>query len=138
MNHVKTILETFGQHTRQNDEELLDTSKIAQKYLAVHIGGVVPTELAYNCISNDYNAMRLRTHNPPLATYAKYGKVDVPTFLHVMGRVRQQQNGNESLPIFSDIFRKIFQLRDRICFYIKLQVPLAMIFNATNVQKKEE
>lgn len=83
MDHIKGVLEKFGQHTRQSDEELLDTSKIAQKYVAVHIGD----ETTYNCVSNDYNALKLRTHNPPLSVYAQHGKIDVPTFVGAMSSI---------------------------------------------------
>ena len=106
MDHVKSVLEQFGQHTRQSDTELLDTSKIAQKYVALHIGGMVPTEFVYDCVSNDYNAVGLRTHNPPLKTYAQHGKIDVPTFIQAMQSISRPLS--TAAPVFSQFQRRFF------------------------------
>jgi len=99
MDHVKDVLEHFGKHTRQSDDELLDPSKIAQKYIAVHIG-----EVAYNGVSNDYKAVGLRTHHPPLKMYAQNGKIDVPTFMEAMQTIGTAAREGDMFVKFQDQF----------------------------------
>jgi hypothetical protein len=71
----------FAKHTKQSEEDIANTSKLAQKYIAVHVT-LAPTPLVYNCIASDYKLLELRTHNPPLDHYQQES-IDVPTFVHI-------------------------------------------------------
>lgn len=71
----------FAKHTKQSEEDIANVSKLAQKYIAVHVT-LAPTPLVYNCIASDYKLLELRTHNPPLEHYQQES-IDVPTFVHI-------------------------------------------------------
>lgn len=75
------MLAAFAKHTRQSEEDAANISKLAQKYIAVHVT-LAPTPLVYNCIASDYKLLELRTHNPPLQHYQQES-MDVPTFVHI-------------------------------------------------------
>jgi hypothetical protein len=68
----------FAKHTRQSEDEMRDVTKLAQKWLAVHTAPLV-----YAQIAGDYALLALRTHSPPLQSYALSG-FDVPTFVAVL------------------------------------------------------
>lgn len=68
----------FAKHTRQSEDEMRDVTKLSQKWLAVHTAPLV-----YAQIAGDYALLALRTHSPPLQSYALSG-FDVPTFVAVL------------------------------------------------------
>lgn len=68
------VLRTFCDHTRMSDQQRADVTKIAQRYVALHaVSG------AYAFVSSDYNALELRTYDPPLAEAYSHGSINVDT-----------------------------------------------------------
>lgn len=90
--HLKGVLDSFASHLKIRRHEG-DVCEIAQKYLALGCN-VVPTEHVYVAISSDYELLKLKTQNPPLAEYAheKRAPIDATTFVEIV------KNGFLSLP----------------------------------------
>lgn len=73
-----SALFAFARHTRQSEDETRNVTKLAQKWLAIHTAPLV-----YAQVASDYALLALRTHSPPLQSYAA-GGFDVPTFVAVL------------------------------------------------------
>lgn len=80
--HIKGVLQDFSDHIRLSDAT---PTEIVQKYLALGCN-VVPTQCVYDSISSDYKWIEMRTHNPPVHTYAneKTAPIDIATFTEVI------------------------------------------------------
>jgi hypothetical protein len=72
--HIRGVLERFARHTKHKEAQLEcadDISLLLKKYVALHVGDPrVPPSAFYPYVSDDYNMLSLRTHAPPLNTYA--------------------------------------------------------------------
>jgi hypothetical protein len=118
---MQGILFDFGTHTRHTENEMvLEPSHIAQKYLAAHVA-LVPTEVTFDCISGDYNAMALRTHNPPLKMYSKLGKVHVPTFVELCKNISPDKKLNT--PAYSRFQDSLYPKPDQVETWQWLERP---------------
>lgn len=80
-NEVVKTLGAFASHTRMNDAECRNVNFVGQRYLASHLNIVEPKQAFSMLVGNDYDALTLRTHKPPLSRYSKEARVSVPTFI---------------------------------------------------------
>jgi hypothetical protein len=81
--HARENLQKFALHIQLTANECEDASAVARRYIALHVN-VVPTSHVYSAIASDYKVVELRTHNPPIKSYAMKANVDIPTYVYVM------------------------------------------------------
>lgn len=75
-------LQKFANHTRHRPPRDGDLSVLGRKWMVTHVAPSSPETYAF--IANDYDLVRVRTHSPPLASYAESSHpVDVDTFVWV-------------------------------------------------------
>jgi hypothetical protein len=80
-------LSRFATHTRHAPHEY-DTAdgatKLAQKWLALHVKSVPPALIMAAHVSPDYNLLELRTYDPPLSVAYESQPPETRTFVHLM------------------------------------------------------
>jgi len=102
MDHVKDVLSKFARNTRMSVSECGNLTKVAQKWLTLHVN-VVPVEQVYSSIASDYRVMRMRTHSPPLHAYSNQnGDIDIPTFLFVTSHADAVKTDTPGFEAFKD------------------------------------
>jgi len=101
------MLAKFATHTRQSTAEREDTCTLAKKWLALQCN-LAPAPHVYAHIAHDYPLLELRTHEPPITTYAT-GRmpIDEKTFVWVTSHlpsVYTMERQGEALSHFVDTF----------------------------------
>lgn len=127
---VRDTLRTFASNTGHRERELEDANGITsliKKYIVVHMGalgrGKVPVgvEQLYPYVSDDYEQVAMRTHNPPLYMYATSANpLDKQTFIFIMkngatptASVEADPKHQKKEPLFQHFRDDVFPLRNK-------------------------
>lgn len=99
---VTAVLEKFAQNAKLSKSDMLDSSKVLQRYMAVHVN-IAPVEMTYSLIADDYKMIELKAESPPLKVYRSGTMpIDIETFIVAC---KHMESGNISQSL--DEFRQV-------------------------------
>lgn len=101
---VANVLEQFAANAKLSKNDLLDTSRVLQRYMAVHVT-IAPADIAYGLVADDYKMVELQARNPPISVYRKGTRpVHVGTFITAC---KNMESSSHSFDQFREAVRPI-------------------------------